>query len=130
MKNDIGNAKKQEEEGVGATYKVIPTCQVRRQFKLIRHALCGHDLVGPLPADKLDLVDLGPVADAGSHGGIGDGAEEVVGDGARVGGLVPLDLDGVACVGGDGLDTRGDAVAVDIAGYVVAVEVCLGWLAG
>lgn len=95
----------------------------------MRHVHGHHDLVRPLAVDIVLLVNLDPLAHTGGLRGIGDGAEQHMRDRAGVCGRVPLDLDGVASLGGDGRHARGDLVAVDVACDVVAVHVCDGAVA-
>ncbi len=58
-------------------------------------------------------------------GGIINRAVEKVGDGARVGGAVPLDFYSIAFACGSGVNTRGDSVSVYIAGDIVGGNIGL-----
>ena len=109
-----------------APQQVVAAGQVGGQLEAVRHILRLHDLVCPFAVDVVELVDLGPGADARGLLRVGDGAKEAVGDGARVRGGVPLDFDGVAGLGAADGDGAGDDVAVYVAGYVVGCYVGLG----
>lgn len=105
------------------TYQVVTTRELCRQLERVRHVDRLHDLVRPLPIHIVLLVDLEPGAHAGSLRCIRDGSEQHVRDGPRVGGRIPLDLDGVAGLRSNGSHPRGDLVAVDVARNVVAGHV-------
>lgn len=65
----------------------------------------GGQGVAYLAVDEVLLIDLEPAGtDTSSQGCIVDWPIKHVRDGAGVGGLIPLDLYGVACVGCDGLN--------------------------
>lgn len=93
-------------------------------------SICQHDLVGPLSVDVVNLVDLEP---SGSNArflrGIVDGAEKEVGDWARVAGSVPADGNAVSLAGSNGVNARRDGAASDVAGHIVASDVCHGAVA-
>lgn len=111
--------------------QVLARSEAGGQLELVGAVASLHDLVGPLAGDLVLLVDLEPAgADAVGLAGIIDRAVEEVGNGAWVAGVVPLDLDGVALGGGDGLDARGHLGAAHVAGHVVGGYVRDGAVGG
>ena len=100
--------------------QVLAGSQAGGQLELVGAVAGLHDLVGPLAADLVLLVDLEPArTDAVGLAGIVHGAVQEVGNGTRVAGVVPLHLDGVALGGGDRLDARGHLGAPHVARHVV-----------
>ena len=111
--------------------KVLSASETSGQLELVCHVGGLHDLVGPLAIDLVLLVDLEPAgADTSSLAGVIDRAVQEVGDGSGVAGRVPLNLDGVAFSGLDGLDTGGNLGAVDVASHVIGLYVGDGAVGG
>jgi hypothetical protein len=111
--------------------EVLSTREAGRQLELMGHVVRLHDLVGPLAIDLVKLINLEPAsADASSLGRVVDGSVQEVSDGARVTGGVPLNLDGVALSGRNGLNARGHLAAADVAGHVIRCYVCDGAVGG
>ena len=111
--------------------QVLARSEAGGQLELVGAVAGLHDLVGPLAGDLVLLVDLEPAsADAIGLAGIIDRAVQEVGDGAWVAGVVPLDLDGVALGGGNGLDAGGHLGAAYVAGHVVGCYIGDGAVGG
>lgn len=115
-----------ESKHLGAE-EVLSAGKTSGELELVGHVGCLHDLIGPLAVNLIQLVDLEPAsANTSSLRCVIDGTVQEVGDGTGVAGGVPLDLDGVALSGLDGLNARRYFTAVDIAGHVVRLYVCDG----
>jgi hypothetical protein len=87
----------------------------------VGHVVSTHDLVRPLPINVVKLIDLEPSrTDTSNLRGIIDGTEKEMRDWSGVAGLIPLNLDSVALVRGDSLNSRGNLVSVHVAGHGIA----------
>lgn len=108
--------------------EVLAAGETGGELELVGHVVGSHDLVGPLAALGVEFVNLEPFSDTSSILGGVDRAEKHVGDGSRVAGLIPLDLDGVTLLG---IDSDGDTLlSVDVAGDVLAGDIGHGAVRG
>jgi hypothetical protein len=110
---------------VRCTYEVFTAREAGRQLEFMRHVRRAHDFARPLAAHVIQLIDLDPPSSHARRGRRVLDWQHEVRDRARVPGLVPLHLDGVA---GRGVE-RLDGLAVGgwhVARHVVAGEVCDG----
>lgn len=111
--------------------EVLAACEAGGQLEFVGHVAGLHDLVGPLAINLVNLINLEPSGtNTSGLAGVVDGSVQEVSDGAGVARVVPLDLDGVALSSGDGLDTRGNLGAADVASHVIGGHILDGAVGG